>query len=589
MLSNISSGNDKLPDRYAGYILLNDIYLAEFNNTDSATTGQFINLGILSKIFLGNDNTLYDLNVVSSADDTGLFSTIESGKIGNLSIYGASNESSTKYTGLLAGRMTSGMLTDIFVTNADIVATGMYTGGLIGRVSIRNLSSSISTISMLSENDETIQGKENVGGLFGYIQGYSTTYRLVVSNVTITGYDIVSTEAEESESLEIYDNKGYDYESGYIGGVAGETKYVVFQNTTNTSTNVNATNKKLGNVGGIVGAISYGEIQLAHNTGNVYGVGNIGGIAGRAANTDFVGSSVNPIESQGVVGWTSNYATKNIGGVVGFFRNSTMIYARSFNASVYGGNVVGGVLGYVLTDNMTYSAVIQYVNAVSTTIYYRSINDIDGDNGQRSSIQIGQNDTSDILNSFADTGSRLYLGFGGYYETYSTDALYRYDTNQSFEIGGLDSRFWSVLNTTYNISFGYIYGSLYFTIADILKVGWQVTGDTYSNTKVTDLYDEFTTYGYLYNEDNSDYPGWGKKDTLAFKISVTRKKRVLDMQTDVSAFAYGGKTITKENITTDNSRNLAYVEYTNNPNIRSPYVEDGQYGFIFEGFLNYVC
>ena len=177
-------------------------------------------------------------------------------------------------------------------------------------------------------------------GLFGYIYGTSSLYA-EVHDVTISGSEI----------------QGYEY----IGAIAGFTRYAYIYNCANLSPIVASGIFS----GGIIGYnYSPGLVRVynCYNTGNVSGLGNVGGIAGfsnqyiyNCYNTgDITGGSSG--ETGGIVGrigYGSVYSCYNLGTVQGTSdtggiagRNDYSLYNCYNRGDVYGYSYVGGITGW---------------------------------------------------------------------------------------------------------------------------------------------------------------------------------------------------------------------------------------------------
>ena len=182
-------------------------------------------------------------------------------------------------------------------------------------------------------------------GLFGYVQGQSSTNKATIQNIGVIDSFI----------------QGEDN----IGGVVGVAGSATITNCYNTGS-VEGTG---GNVGGVVGNIG-GDVTNCYNTGTVSGVGDrVGGVVGNAYggdvtncyNTGSVSGSGEYVG--GVVGYASAEVTncyntgsvertgKRVGGVVGYAFSSTIIINCYNTGSVSGNNQVGGVVGLAINHS----------------------------------------------------------------------------------------------------------------------------------------------------------------------------------------------------------------------------------------------
>ena len=167
--------------------------------------------------FDGSGKTISNLYIKAEKQEAGLFGYTQESIIRNLTIDNANVTNTELYTGILVGD--AGYQTTLqnikISTKCQIIGGKDYTGGIAGSLD-GNASNCV--------NYATVQGNEDVGGLFGY---YS----------------------KEGNSITACANYG----------------------------NVTATSNT---VGGLVGYYSSGTIQDCANYGNIEGIYNVGGMAG---------------------------------------------------------------------------------------------------------------------------------------------------------------------------------------------------------------------------------------------------------------------------------------------------------------------
>lgn len=595
MLANIAANSEFLVTTNRGYLLLNDIYVTNFNarvydedddNYDNYY-GRFVSLGKLEKVLLGNNKTIYDIELnrssVSGLYSTGLFSQIDGGSVGNLTLNNVTNLYKTYYTGTLAGYMNKGVINNITVVNANLISSNSYVGGVIGYAGLIGTGNTVANINVSTDNNSVIYGNGGVGGLFGVLTSNSASNNFVASNLSIANYNIFSDSTYDSSIANAL----------AVGGVIGYANTITLQNLSNTNTDVNGNNaivyndttyskKELAKVGGIVGYVKNSTIQFAQNSGDVFGVSAVGGIAGYAEDTAFVGEFGNVITSSGDVGWSEIKNTTNIGGIVGYFKNSNMNYASATSGSIYGGANVGGIVGYIDIEEMDFDPVITNVSVNGIGIRYRSTSDIDGDDGSRDNIYMDEHE-NDTLQAFYDNGSTTYFGLG--VSSMVTESLFNYQNNLSIELGGLDANIWNkTANNSYRIPFGYIYGYMPYDLIDFIYISSQVINATYANTSILDLYDTYTIYDY---EANYNWV-WLGSDTVDVKVYKTTGKREFDTVEDVSSFKYGNTLISKVHAQDDANQNVSYYDYSDtfesNDNRNTP---DGKYGVAYANLFNY--
>lgn len=172
-------GNSSYNSAY--YIQTSDIKLSQ----------SFIPIGCnenatFSGVYNGNYCSITDLSVSTDYSYNGLFGSIQSATIENLSVYGdVSSESAddTSATGGVVGKMSKNSIVAKCSFNGSVSTSSSSIGGLVGEV--ENGGSVLSSYS-----NATISGNNNVGGLIGYVTdaGLSSTYTIshnyVVGNVS---------------------------------------------------------------------------------------------------------------------------------------------------------------------------------------------------------------------------------------------------------------------------------------------------------------------------------------------------------------------------------------------------------------------
>ena len=203
--------------------------------------------------FDGNGKTITNLYIKAEKQEVGLFGDTKESTIKNLTIDNASVTNTANYTGILVGGAgyKSTFQNIMISTKCQVIGGNDYTGGIAGILD-GNASNCV--------NYATVQGKEDVGGLFGR-----------------------------------YDRTGNSITSCANYG------------------NVTATSK---NAGGLVGYFSSGTIQDCANYGDVKGTDRVAGMAG------FVGGGkIQNVFSYGNVSATNS--TQFIGMAFGYSYKGT--------------------------------------------------------------------------------------------------------------------------------------------------------------------------------------------------------------------------------------------------------------------------
>ncbi len=355
------------------YALRNAIDLTGGNqtpigNAEKAFSGKFDGLGY--NIFgLSMDNS-------NNNTATGLFGYTNGAIIGHVNLIAGTNGTSIlggDYTGALIGYAKDTQVR--YVTSTLEVEGENYTGGLIGYAKQADKMKKSILNNLI--NTGTIHGTQYVGGIVGYMNGGTLgvgergdivdgeTHNL--GKITGTSSDvgglvghaedaviggIQGVQKDSNGSLTFTNNteaiyNGSAVEGKYnVGGIVGSATGTTIQNVRNESA-VTATGftteiyyyhegKKptfdmiekvhIANAGGVVGTITEGVINDALNKGNVasvedkeykdsirYQAGNVGGIAGKAENTNMTNVINKEANIRGAM---------NVGGVAGYYGNS---------------------------------------------------------------------------------------------------------------------------------------------------------------------------------------------------------------------------------------------------------------------------
>ena len=187
--------------------------------------------------FDGNNKTITNLYINANQEYSGLFGYTYQSTIKNLTIDNAKVTNTKAYTGFLVGEAKNGStFQNIKISETCQMKGDMDTGGIAGSLD-GNASNCV--------NYATVQGKEDVGGLFGYYSrtGNSMTACANYGNVTAT--------------------------SNTVGGLVGYYSSGTIQDCANYG-NIEGTN----NVGGMAGYVSKGKMQNVFCYGNVSATNN---------------------------------------------------------------------------------------------------------------------------------------------------------------------------------------------------------------------------------------------------------------------------------------------------------------------------
>ena len=193
---------------------------------------------------------------------------------------------------------------------------------------------------------------ESYQGLFGYVEGQSSSNKSTIKNVgiidsNIQGYRYVGGVVGYAYSYAIiadcYNNGNVTGSSSYTGGIIG-SGYSTITNCYNTGSVTGSSS----NVGGIIGSGSP-TINNCYNSGVVSGLYDVGGIIGRASNAIITNChNIGDISERTSRAVAEPDMLHGFAGIVGFAGFSTMI-VNCYNTGTVSGssNPVGGVVGQV--------------------------------------------------------------------------------------------------------------------------------------------------------------------------------------------------------------------------------------------------
>ena len=332
--------------------LMADIDLAEFLEDENPSQG-WQPVGTSSVPFKGVfDGNGYKINGLwinrPSSDYVGLFGYTNSAYINNITIIGNSVEGNN-YTGLI-----SGYSIGTFIGNCNIsgrLKGNNCVGGSVGKsdaITIHNIVSSVK-----------VEGKDYIGGIIGQADGQGTGTQentTPIHNCRVT-CDII---------------KG----NNYIGGLCG-ANYGFMNHMASSYVYADI----LGNdyVGGICGQVIYNniysdgdhisaDISNCSFWGNINANTNVGGISGEHSNK----STINNCSAICQINATGDC----VGGIVGnSLSRSFYIYSAKWSAtdilnsyfcgSIYGNDMVGGVVGYKKGGTIKCCASISHISGNS--------------------------------------------------------------------------------------------------------------------------------------------------------------------------------------------------------------------------------
>ena len=367
----------------------------DVNVKGSITGGSYQYIGGIVGYAYGTEKShITILNCTNSASisGTGRDRGGIAGYIHYVDILGCSNTASisgSQFLGGIAGTVLFSSVTNC-INNGSLTATNSASnvGGICGHVSVD--ATKVQSFVSGCTNSGTISGGGSAGGILGYSKGQNNGL-VEVSNCTNKG-DVTGTSS--SIGGIIGNNTGFTYIANCdnagtvsgkskIGGIVGNATYIsIIEDCSNSGDIIDiGTNS---GVGGIVGYISGSSssrntISRCTNSGKVTSSSyNVGGVLGFVTYTD-----VNQCSNSGVVAATNyaiggvigrtNYCTADqcsntgtitsskydVGGVVAYLNNSSLL--NSYNrgdvttttTSTSTSNSIGGVVGQINTASST--------------------------------------------------------------------------------------------------------------------------------------------------------------------------------------------------------------------------------------------
>ena len=234
----------------------------------------------------------YSGNEIKDGDDLTVSNTkaqftnlINTGSVQSNGEQDVNNETISNAGGLI-GYMYNGTLDGNSYNLGNVSGNGYNVGGLVGHA----INSTIGDREHLVYNVLDVTGAYNVGGIVGNMEGSAIQNAENSGDVTATGYD------EET----------YTFHTNHYTGHTTQDRTV-----------------QVANIGGIAGNVSASTLQDVTNSGDVhsnqqagkdfYDAGNVGGIVGKAVDTDIKNAINRENEIRGA---------HNVGGVAGYFGSS---------------------------------------------------------------------------------------------------------------------------------------------------------------------------------------------------------------------------------------------------------------------------
>lgn len=300
--------------------------------------------------FDGLNYGIFDLNINRDGEDNvGLFGYADGATINNVMLVGG-NIIGRDNTGSVVGTAENTNISNI--VNAASVSGQANVGGITGSVSNTTINGAINTGKVTGTS-------QNIGGLVGKMAGsnlHGNSYNL--GDISTGGHNVggIAGYAEnsnlgssEGDMLRNYMNIGGAYN---VGGIVGNMTGSTVQNAENSGA-VTASSRYLEkyyyHTARNNNNITFGGVQNGLANVNIY-VANVGGIAGTSS-----GSTIKDVTNKGDVSSASAldaangysyYTAGNVGGIVGRAENTNISSAVNNENNVRGAHNVGGIAGY---------------------------------------------------------------------------------------------------------------------------------------------------------------------------------------------------------------------------------------------------
>lgn len=348
---------------------------ASIGTEDAAFSGRFDGLGF----------DIFDLNINRTSDKyVGLFGNAYRAIIRNFTL-NSGTILGGDYTGAAVGNINNGIVENI-INTADVKGNN-HTGGIVGSAQSSELSDLINVGTITSD------GKENLGGIVGFISSNShvrgDTYNLGAvagENTKNVGGIVGKAENstignEEENAFKIYNQLNVTGGTN-VGGIVGYISKSSVTNAANYGTilaksyetekyNYHTTRVNF-NENGTYGTSTNGSVASI----DAY-VANVGGIVGFSTGDAENKSKISNVENSGDIktsekqgstsGISYNYfESGNVGGIVGKAENTDIINAQNKENDIRGAHNVGGIAGYI-TGNSTVDLGINNGGDVSAT------------------------------------------------------------------------------------------------------------------------------------------------------------------------------------------------------------------------------
>lgn len=365
--------NGKLDTNVKGYMWVEDVEQLQAINTnlsgnyalrnsiDATGTEQkhFTSIGSDNNAFKGKfdgiDYNIFGLNIKETGNNVGLFGYTDGATINNVTLVGGSITGGNN-VGAVVGNANNTILNN--VVNSAAVSGNSNVGGIVGSATNSAIKDAINT--------GTINGSgDNVGGLIGnlqnskFIEATDTTKEVEkglignsynLGDVSGNGHNVGGLVGSASNST-IGDDTNLVYNrmdvtGAYnVGGIVGNMAGSTVQNAENSGTILASRY----NGGKYTFHTDYTKEDYSTGGSKTVdvNVANVGGIAGTSSGNSIITDVLNTgdVSSSKVKG-QEYYAAGNVGGIVGKAVDTNISNATNKENEVRGAHNVGGIAGY---------------------------------------------------------------------------------------------------------------------------------------------------------------------------------------------------------------------------------------------------
>lgn len=358
--------NGKLDPTVKGYMWVEDVEQLQAidtnlggnyalrNSIDGTQANDFTSIGNDTTAFTGKfdgiDYNIFNLDI-SGENNVGLFGKTDGATINNVTLVGGSITGTGSNVGAIVGSANNTTLTN--VVNSAAVSGVSNVGGIVGSADNSAIKDAINT--------GTINGSgDNVGGLIGNLQ-YSefvkeTNEKGLIGNsynlgdVSGNGYNVgglvghaVNSTIGDGTNL-VYNRM--DVTGAYnVGGIVGNMAGSTVQNAENSGTVLASRHYD----GEYTFHTDYTKDDYSTGGSKIVSVdvANVGGIAGTSSGNSTITDVLNTgdVSSSKVEG-QEYYAAGNVGGIVGKAVDTNISNATNKENEVRGAHNVGGIAGY---------------------------------------------------------------------------------------------------------------------------------------------------------------------------------------------------------------------------------------------------